>query len=308
MKGQLFFLPNTWDGADYSDVKDVPASWAFDAWKVDDLRAQHDGAGVIAAILDTGIDPNHAEFAGGKILKTKDFTGSGSGTFDRNGHGTHCSATVAGKSPKIGVATGAKIIHGKVLGDSGNGGDNGIAAAIDWAVAEGAEVISMSLGSQSPSPTIEAAMIRAANAGAWVIAAAGNEGRQGIGWPGRYDSCIDVAAVDRDFQVAGFSSRGEKIDTSGPGVDIVSAKPGGGYRTMSGTSMATPFIAGLCTCVRGGMKKKGMKIPNVYDFRKILAFRSVDLGSEGDDTDTGPGFMNPLLFTLALEPLPHFEA
>ena len=288
---------------DFYQMAPAAASWAFEAWKVDDLRSLSNGSGIIAAVLDTGIDGAHQEFIG-KIVSTRDFTNSRSGSADKQGHGTHCAGTVAGNNPTIGVATGAKLVIGKVLGDSGSGGDTGIAAGVDWAVEQGAEVISMSLGSSGESPTIRAAIKRAADKGVWVVAAAGNEGKAGVGYPGGYPECISVAAIDKAFKVAPFSSRGAKLDISGPGVDIVSARPGGGYQTMSGTSMATPFVAGLLCCLRSAMKAAGVPIPNVAELRKMLAFRAADLGQPGDDNDYGPGWMIPLLAKMAATPDP----
>lgn len=278
-------------------------SWAFPTWKVDDLRKLSDGSGVIAAVLDTGGDASHPDLRE-RIIAAKDFTGSRFGHQDRNGHGTHCLGTVGAANPLIGVSQGCKLLNGKVLGDSGSGGDSGIAAGIDWAVASGAEVISMSLGSSSPSATIKAACERAVDAGVWVIAAAGNEGNAGIGFPGGFLSTISVAAIDRNFRVANFSSRGDKLDCSGPGVDIVSCKPGGGYQTMSGTSMATPFVAGLLTLLRAAIKASGAKMPTLGELRTMLASRSVDLGIPGDDRDYGPGWVSPLMLGLSTVPNP----
>ena len=280
----------------------APESWAMPLWGVDGLRKLSDGTNVTTAVLDTGGDANHPDLAG-RIIESRDFTGSRY-TADKNGHGTHCLGTVGASAPSIGVSQGCKLLCGKVLGDSGSGGDGGIANGIDWAVDRGAEVISMSLGSSSPSPTIQAACKRAADAGVWVIAAAGNEGRQGVGYPGGFPECISVAAVDRNFQVASFSSRGDKLDCSGPGVDIVSCKPGGGYQSMSGTSMATPFIAGVMTLLRGAMKATGVPIPGVAGLRSLLMSRAVDLGKPGDDTDYGPGWVSPLMLAVGVTPNP----
>lgn len=282
-------------------------NWAMKLWKVDDLRKGNAGAGVTVAVLDTGVDQNHPDLKD-RVSAVKDFTNSRYGAADKHGHGTHCCGTVFAGNPLIGVSTPQRALAGKVLGDSGEGDDGGIAAGIRWALAEGAEIISMSLGSSGPSAAIEAACREAAEAGAWVIAAAGNEGAQGVGYPGGYKWCLSVAAIDRNYVVAPFSSRGKKLDTSGPGVDMVSCRPGGGYVPMSGTSMATPFVAGLMVCVRGSMKAKGMKIPNFEELRSLFVFRSVDLGKPGDDNDYGPGYCNPLLLSLAAEQPPPLEA
>ncbi len=295
-----YFLPPITLGPLYIRA---PESWAMPLWHVDDLRKLSDGTGVITAVLDTGGDIRHPDLAG-RIVSSQDFTGSRGGpNDDRNQHGTHCLGTVGAASPSIGVSQGCKLLCGKVLSDSGSGGDDSIAAGIDWAVASGAEVISMSLGG-SYSPPIEAACKRAAAAGVWVIAAAGNSGQGGVDYPGKLPECISVAAIDRNFNVAGFSSRGDKLDCSGPGVDIVSCRPGGGYQSMSGTSMATPFIAGLMTLLRGAIKAKGGSMPDVSGLRALLANRAVDLGSPGDDTSYGPGWVSPLMLAVGVTPNP----
>lgn len=279
------------------DVAAPASSWAMAAWDVDQLRSVNDGQSVLTAVLDTGGDINHPELKG-RIVASKDFTGSRVGFADSHGHGTHCLGTVGGLSRSIGVSM-APLLNGKVLGDSGSGGDAGIAAGVRWAVGQGAEIISMSLGSSSPSPTIREACAEAAAKGVWVIAAAGNEGNAGIGYPGGYPECLSVAAIDRNFRIANFSSRGDKLDASGPGVDIVSAKPGGGYQSMSGTSMATPFIAGLLACFRGALKAKNRPIFDVGQLRAFLGTTAVDLGAKGDDRDFGPGWAAPLLLLVS---------
>lgn len=293
-----FILPPIERGPSFETLAAAPESWAFAAWRVEDFRDHSSGEGVTAAVLDTGGDIDHPELRG-RIADSRDFTNSRIGFRDSNAHGTHCLGTVGGTSEKIGVANKCRLLNGKVLGDSGSGADSGIAAGIDWAVASGAEVVSMSLGG-SYSSTIEAACKRAVAQGVWLIVAAGNSGRGGVDYPGKLPECISVAAIDRNFQVAGFSSRGDKLDTSGPGVDIISARPGGGYQSMSGTSMATPFIAGLLTCYRAALKQLGLPIPTTPQLRTLLMSRSVDLGKPGDDTDYGPGWIAPLMLALSL--------
>lgn len=279
-------------------------SWAFNTWKVDLLRKHGKGKGIKVAVLDTGIDENHPLFQGLKIT-AQDFTKSRYGYADKNGHGTHCAGTVCGKDPMIGVANELdELIVGKVLGDSGSGSDSGIAKGIDWAVEAGADILSMSLGSSGPSPTIEKACKRAVEKGKIVFAAAGNEAWNGIGYPGKYKVCLSIAAINRNFEVADFSSRGERIDTSGPGVDILSAAPGGKLALMSGTSMATPFIAGLMAVVLGIRNTLDLPELDYEAMRKQLEFASVDLGKAGKDTNYGPGYVDPLLLALDMTPNP----
>lgn len=279
----------------------APESWAMKAFGIDTLRSRYDGSKCKVAILDTGVDVSHPEFAGGRILGFRDFVGDG--LHDANGHGTHTTATVGGNSSTVGVSK-CGLYHGKVLSDGGSGGDTGISDGIDWAIRQGVDIISMSLGSSSPAPRIEQAIIRATDAGIWVVVAAGNSGQGGVDYPGRYLSAFSCAAVDRNFSVASFSSRGDKLDVSGPGVDITSARPGGGYVNMSGTSMSTPFVAGALSLYRHGLKEKFMKVPSVYELRKQISYRAQDLGTVGDDTNYGPGWLNPALLLLGITPDP----
>jgi subtilisin len=279
-------------------------NWGMDIFGVAAMRSLTNGEGVTTGIVDTGVDRAHPLLT--NCVGAKDFTGSRSGAADKHGHGTHCTGTVGATDPRIGVAPGCKTLHGKGLSDSGSGGGSGIAAAVRWCASEGAEIVSMSLGSSGPDSTILAAIKEVAENGVWVIAAGGNSGggTPEIDWPGRSPDCISVAALNRDLSPASFSSAGEKIDTSGPGVNIWSLAPGGGYRQMSGTSMATPFVAGLLTLYRAALKSRGLPIPDVYKLRELLFARSTDTHSEGDDRRTGPGWVTPLLLALSLVPDP----
>lgn len=279
-------------------------NWGMEAFAVDRLRTVTDGKGVVVAGIDTGIDRSHPLLT--NCFAAKDFTGSPIGAGDRNEHGTHISGTICATDPRIGVAPGCRFVHGKALSDGGSGAGSWIAAAIRWAVSEGAEVVSMSLGSSSPDSQIIAAMKEVSAAGVWVVAAGGNSGvnTPDVDWPGRSEHCISVAALNSNMTPASFSNSGAKIDTSGPGVNVWSTRPGGGFRQMSGTSMATPFVAGLLTLYRAGLKLAGQPIPSVYDLRAQLFSDSTDIGTPGDDRRTGPGWVTPILLALNLTPDP----
>lgn len=239
---------------------------APDAWS-----AGFDGDGATVAILDTGADAEHPDLQG-RIIAGEDFTESGSWN-DGNGHGTHVASTVGGSGQasdgtKKGVAPGADLLIGKVLSDWGDGSTSGIVAGMEWAVAQGADVVSMSLGSTGPvdgciDPMAMAAQALSESSDSLFVIAAGNNGpgNNTVSTPGCAPAVLTVGAVDRDDSTAIFSSRGPVLDThvlkpeiSAPGVGISAAAAGGrgifAYQSMSGTSMATPHVSGAAAIVK----------------------------------------------------------
>lgn len=281
------------------------ANWGVAKFQVDRLREITMGEGVIVAVIDTGIDDSHPLLAG-NFIGGMDFTGSRVGYRDAHGHGTHCSGTVSATDPRIGMAPAAKLLHGKGLGDSGSGSGQGISSAIRWAVSRGAEIVSMSLGSAGEDRTITQTLAEVAAQGVWTICAAGNSGAgtPDVDWPARSPHCISVAALASNLDPASFTNEGAKIDTSFAGVNIWSCKPNGGYQQMSGTSMATPGVAGVLTLYRSGLKKRGLTIPTIETLRAKLFMRSTDTHLPGDDRRTGPGWVSPVLMALDLNPEP----
>ncbi|MFF1910810.1 S8 family serine peptidase [Streptomyces sp. NPDC058239] len=232
--------------------------------------AGYDGKGTKVAVLDTGVDAEHPDLKG-RIAASENFTDSDT-TDDRQGHGTHTISTVGGSGAasdgkKKGVAPGADLLAGKVLNDSGSGAESWIIAGMQWAVDQKADVVSMSLGSPTPTdctdPMSVAAEELAQSKDTLFVIAAGNSGPtlNTVSSPGCAPSVLTVGAVDRDDSTAQFSSRGPVIgshtlkpEISAPGVGISAAAAGGrgvyAYRTMSGTSMATPHVAGAAAIVK----------------------------------------------------------
>jgi len=219
---------------------DVGPDWGVHKLNVPAVWPTTRGEGVKVAVLDTGIDFNHPDLAK-NVGAGKNFTSSRFDVLDVQGHGTHCAGVV------LQVAPGVRLLTAKVLDDRGSGSVDDIADGIDWAVAEGADVISMSLGGSSQDNYLPPALARAVAAGVVVIVAAGNDGpkENTIDYPGAYHDSLAVAAVDEALKVANFSSRGANVFVAAPGVSVRSTYPGGQYATMSGTSMATPHVAGL---------------------------------------------------------------
>ncbi|MDG4806084.1 S8 family serine peptidase [Micromonospora sp. WMMD1120] len=235
----------------------APAAWA----------AGFTGKGVSVAVLDTGVDATHPDLVG-KVAEARNFTEVTDGR-DTVGHGTHVASTIAGSGAASdgryrGVAPDATLLDGKVCEDQGCS-DSAILAGMEWAAVEKkAAVVNMSLsGWDTPEidPLEEAVQTLTAQTGALFVLAAGNDGTDGsVGSPASADAGLAVGAVDRDDELAGFSSRGPRVgddalkpDITAPGVDIVAARSANGvigdpvgdrYVAISGTSMATPHVAG----------------------------------------------------------------
>jgi hypothetical protein len=249
----------------------VPQIHAPEAWARGD-----DGTGVKVAVLDTGYDATHPDLAG-RVIDSKNFTEDPS-VVDGQGHGTHVAATIAGSGAasgglRKGVAPGASLLIGKVLSSQGFGEDSMVLAGMQWAVDQHADVISMSLGggvSDGTDPLSRAVNELSASSDSLFVIAAGNMGGDGpstVASPGAADAALTVGAVDDSDAMAYFSSRGPRLGNGGlkpevvaPGVDITAAQAAGTdlggedgdplYTSISGTSMATPHVAGLAAIVK----------------------------------------------------------
>ncbi|HEX6685990.1 MAG TPA: S8 family serine peptidase [Candidatus Limnocylindrales bacterium] len=233
------------------------------------------GAGVMVAVLDTGVDTGHRDLAG-RIGPAKDFSGKG-GVADGHGHGTHVASTVAGSGAASagrykGVAPDATLAIGKVLDDTGSGTFDSIIAGMQWAAAEsGAKVVNMSLGgypSDGTDPMSAAVNALTAEFGTLFVAAAGNSGAdETVSTPAAADAALAVGSTGRDEVPSAFSSRGPRLsdgvvkpDLAAPGENIAAARPAGveplgdpvgdAYQRMSGTSMAAPHVAGSAALLR----------------------------------------------------------
>lgn len=232
------------------------------AWK-----AGYDGRGVKVAVLDTGYDAGHPDLAK-QVVASESFIPD-QAVQDLHGHGTHTASIVAGlgtasDGKRKGVAPGADLLIGKVLDNSGGGLDSEAIAGMEWAVQQGAKVVSMSLGgwpSDGTDPMSQAVDELSKSSGALFVIAAGNAGtEESVGSPGTASAALTVGAVDRDDNLANFSSRGPRLgdgamkpEVTAPGVEIAAARAAGTdqghvlsqyYTAMSGTSMATPHVAG----------------------------------------------------------------
>ncbi|MEV1292196.1 S8 family serine peptidase [Pseudonocardia sp. NPDC049635] len=235
-------------------------TWGLQATGVD--AVPETGAGIGVAVLDTGLDLGHPDFAD-RDIESRSFV-DGQQVQDLQGHGTHCVGTACGPlSPgsgrRYGVAYESRILVGKVLGDDGSGTDAGILEGIEWAITSGAQIVSLSLGADldEVSAAYENAGRRALDAGVLIIAAAGNNAERSagnvgfVGVPANSPSIMAVGAVDAALAIAEFSAAssavdGGQVDIAGPGVDVYSSWPMPQRNdTISGTSMATPHVSGI---------------------------------------------------------------
>ena len=241
----------------------APQAWA----------AGYDGTGATVAVLDTGYDPTHPDLTG-QVVGSQNFTNEAD-VVDHNGHGTHVASTIAGTGAasvgvEKGVAPGAHLLIGKVLNNVGSGEDSMVLAGMQWAVAQGADVVSMSLagdGTDGTDPLSQAVNQLSATSNTLFVIAAGNNGSDpgSVTTPGSADAALTVGAVDSGDVMAPFSGRGPRMtdgavkpDVVAPGVDIVAARAAGTslgtpvnqyYTALSGTSMATPHVAGLAAII-----------------------------------------------------------
>lgn len=262
------------------------------------------GGGVNVAIIDTGIDYSHpdltANYRGGK-----DFVNGDLDPFDDNGHGTHCAGIIAGVDNDIGVigvVPETNLYALKILDSTGSGSSSNLIAAIEWAIdtrkdenySNDIQIISMSLGSNNGVLALQSECSKAYDYGILLVAAAGNDGKiSGTGdtvdYPGAYNSVIAVAATDPTDKRASFSSTGPAVELAAPGVNIYSTYllVGSTYKTLSGTSMACPHVAGTAALILAA--NPSFTNENV---RTKLEQTATDLGTSGRDNWYGFGLVN----------------
>ena len=312
---------------DASGNLDYGVTAARTAYTVGDTTL--DGTGIGICIIDTGIDPNHQQLSG-RVVGWRDWVTASQVPFDDHGHGTHVAGIAAGRpvgsadASYGGVATGATLVAAKVLNSAGSGADADVVAAIEWCAARSdVRVISMSLGSPGSdgSDAGSRASDAAVAAGKVVVAAAGNSGDAPgtISSPGVATNVVTVGAAsdpsslagasdsDTSLYLAGFSSRGptanpaapHKPDVVAPGLSVVAARAGttSSSTTMSGTSMATPFVAGV---VALGLEAAPAASPAAV--KAALRSTARDAGVPGVDDEWGAGLVDARAFLSALVP------
>ncbi|SEC46934.1 S8 family peptidase [Paenibacillus sp. GP183] len=222
---------------------------------------QTKGKGITVAILDTGCDLTHPDLKD-RIVGGRNFTNDDEGKTDvyqdYNGHGTHVAGTIAATQNNngvVGVAPEANLLIIKVLDRNGSGQYDWIINGIKYAIEQKADIISMSLGGPADHPELHKAIQKAVSQNILVICAAGNEGdgvdtTDEFDYPGCYNEVISVGAVDLERHSSNFSNSNNEVDLVAPGEKILSTYLNGKYATLSGTSMATPHVAGAMALIK----------------------------------------------------------
>jgi len=279
---------------DSASDPEVGNQWGYSRLGGEALNAHTQGKDVVVAVLDTGVDASHPELEGRVLEGWDSMNPQGKGTRDPNGHGTHVAGIIAATSNNgvgvAGIAPQVSILPVRVLDSSGNGDDDELALGIIWAADQGADVLNISIGGAVPSDLLEGALDYALNKGAVVVVASGNDAMVGNkpSYPGAYPQVLTVGATDSTDKRAAFSNTGSYVDISAPGSWIRSTWPGGRYQWSSGTSMATPFVAGSAALLISAGKGSGAEVTS------LLKSSAYDLGPAGRDDQFGEGLVNPL--------------
>ncbi len=247
--------------------------WGIARVKAENAWNTTQGEGAKVAIVDTGIDSTHPDlspnYVGGYNAIKPELAPT-----DEHGHGTHVAGTIAAiKDDKgvVGVAPKAAIYGVKVLDGSGGGSYSTIIAGIEWCVDNGINVINMSLGGRSSIDSFHKAVKIAVEKGITVVCAAGNDSGA-VNYPAKYAETLGISASTSSDAIAYFSSRGPEVDFVAPGYNVYSTYKGGAYKSMSGTSMACPHVAGLAALAIG----LGHTTP--AEVKTALVNASVDIG------------------------------
>ncbi|GAA3515649.1 hypothetical protein GCM10022234_08400 [Aeromicrobium panaciterrae] len=283
------------------------SQWALTTFGAETLWKTSTGKGVVVAVVDTGVALTHPDLRG-RVLPGRDFIAPGTSPADENGHGSHVAGIIAANANNrvgtAGLAPQALILPVRVLNSSGSGNSAGVAQGIVWAAQHGANVINLSLSTNRSDNAIRAAVAYAQSRNIVVVAAAGNAGcgllGSRISYPAAYPGVLGVGAISSNRKIASYSSCGSWVDVVAPGSGIVSTtiaspSPGLGcprgtmYCTLSGTSMATPYVAATAALEIARLSKRFSQASIVSRLQR----GATDLGRIGRDNSYGYGLINP---------------
>lgn len=282
----------------HSEVQENSAmmkSWGTErigANRMKTIMAPIEGS-VIVAVIDTGVDYTHP-FLKDRIVSGYDFLDNDTSPNNLHFHGTHIAGIIVNTTP-----ANVKIMPIRAINEDGKGYDSDIAQGIRFAVDNGADIINLSFGGEEFSPYLAEAIDYALSKNVPIVAAAGNDGADTKDfYPASEVKLIVVSATDQRDTIADFSNTGASIDVSAPGVAIHSSMPGQGFASMSGTSMATPFISGLAA-----MLKLEDPTRSIQDIEQLLKRYVDDRGVSGWDSIFGEGIVNFASYDEVLKPL-----
>jgi len=253
--------------------------WGQKFMGVDAYRtnANTTGSGVKVAILDTGVDPNHPDLKP-NLVDSVDFTGDARLL---HGHASHVAGIAGAKADGVGivgVAPDCSLYSVRVLDADGlcPGDYSWIIKGFEWSIDSKVDVINLSLGSPAEPPQeLRSLILKAVNSGIIVVSAGGNEGQKQLNWPARYEEVISVAALDKNGKIATFSNVGDHLTTAAPGVDIYSTWVGGGYAQESGSSMSSPFVAGIVALMLSYHRNGGDHDTPLTNYREAIVHLNV---------------------------------
>lgn len=274
------------------------ADWAIPVLQTTSTwQSGYSGKGIKIAVVDSGIAPHpDLKVAGGISM-----VGYTTSYYDDSGHGTHVAGIIGALDNTIGikgVAHGASLYSVKVFGKDNTAYLSDVIKGIEWAITNDMDILNLSLGTVEDSPAFKDVIQKANNAGILIFAAAGNQGAFNptgdiVEYPARYSEVIAVSAVDQSLKRAPFSSGGPAVDIAAPGLGIYSTFTGGSYVRMSGTSMATPYVAG-----QAALLKEAYPTLSNEQLRTILMRSVKDLGAAGKDPIFGAGLLQAKAYVL----------
>jgi len=290
------------------EIAQASTSEYSESWALEDVGAEsvhssnYTGKGVKIALLDTGIDYNHPEFAR-SYRGGYDFINNDNDPMDDNGHGTHVAGILAAASDGegiVGIAPGVELYVLKVSDKKGSGSFSGLVQGIEWSVEHDIDIVTMSITGQGGSRALaKAAQMAYEEHGLVLVAAVGN-GQGDVLYPAAYEQVIGVGSVTKANELSSFSRTGSEVELVAPGSGIKSAAIGGNYRLSSGTSMATPLVTGSIALLLESDERAWASTRMVDgdgewtndELRSVLRGTARDLGEKGRDDSFGYGLLN----------------